>query len=850
MTSVFFVLGCAITAAPPTSGKGADSGADTATDCIDPIDWYGDADGDTFGTPLYTTSACAQPAGYVASNTDCDDTDDAVHPGVVETCDGVDQDCDGTIDDEALDATEWFADTDNDGYGDATNTASACEAPAGYTSDNADCDDAAFAVHPTADEFCNGEDDDCDGATDETDAVDALIWFADADADGFGDAENTTSACEVPAGYLADNNDCDDSRGEANPAAVEVCNGLDDDCDALADDNPTDPSPWYFDGDADGYGRASTSLSACDQPPNYVATDDDCNDVDAAIHPAAPDACDDVDSDCDGEVAEDDSVDAPTWYADADGDGFGALTSPKNACTVPVGYVADSTDCDDADDATSPVSLEYCGGGDENCDGVVDESTATDATSYYADADSDTYGDATTLTTSCTVIAGAVLTDTDCDDADAVVHPGAADTCSDGVDQDCDGVVDGGCWASGSVALADADLRIEGATTAVPIGYCVDAGTDVSGDAIPDVITSAYGSSTYGYFVVSGTSTGIVTANTTSAHFESTTAYVSDIVSGDADGDGVNDILAVGANTVWLDAGPFYPGSGTAGGRSQLTMLSGSGSTGAAAFSDMDGDGITEFAVGVPSDSGVYSGCVVWMFTNPLGTGHTGVASRYWPCGTASGAGYSMDGGQDVNGDGLDDLLIGNNAGSLGEGAYLLFGPAASSSILPPIADVTFTNGYGTYAGRAAALIPDADGDGLADVMLGSPQGEYGLGAAYLYNGVSAGSVSVTAASATLTGTSAGTGFGYAVDGADIDQDGISDLLVDFQYGDSTQFFGPVSGALDAGYADTTFDVGGVTGDVANGGDVEGVGFDSVVVSDPSAGGYAGGVYVFYGAGR
>ena len=64
-----------------------------------PSTWYSDADGDGYGNPALSTSACAAPRGYVANGLDCDDADDEVHPGAAETCDDVDDDCDGVVDD-------------------------------------------------------------------------------------------------------------------------------------------------------------------------------------------------------------------------------------------------------------------------------------------------------------------------------------------------------------------------------------------------------------------------------------------------------------------------------------------------------------------------------------------------------------------------------------------------------------------------------------------------------------------------------------------------------------------------------------------------------------------------------
>lgn len=102
----------------------------------------------------------------------------------------------------------------------------------------ADCDDTLAAVSPSATELCNEVDDDCDGFEDEDDAADALIWYRDGDEDDYGSAESTTTACEEPDGFVANGADCDDGNAEIYPSAEESCNGLDDDCDTLTDEEP------------------------------------------------------------------------------------------------------------------------------------------------------------------------------------------------------------------------------------------------------------------------------------------------------------------------------------------------------------------------------------------------------------------------------------------------------------------------------------------------------------------------------------------------------------------------------------------------------------------------------------
>jgi hypothetical protein len=97
--------------------------------------------------------ACDAPAGTVADATDCDDTDGDVNPGAFEACNGIDDNCDGAIDEDgATDVLTWYADTDGDGFGDAASSVVDCEQPADHVSDDSDCDDSAGAVNPDATE--------------------------------------------------------------------------------------------------------------------------------------------------------------------------------------------------------------------------------------------------------------------------------------------------------------------------------------------------------------------------------------------------------------------------------------------------------------------------------------------------------------------------------------------------------------------------------------------------------------------------------------------------------------------------------------------------------------------------
>jgi len=109
-----------------------------------------------------------------------------------------------------------------------------------------DCDDLNNSVHPGAAEVCNGIDDDCDVAKDEGITI---RYYRDADVDTFGNIAVFQDVCSAPAGYILDNTDCDDTRATVHPGGVEVCNGLDDDCDGTVDEGVT--TKFYADVDGD-----------------------------------------------------------------------------------------------------------------------------------------------------------------------------------------------------------------------------------------------------------------------------------------------------------------------------------------------------------------------------------------------------------------------------------------------------------------------------------------------------------------------------------------------------------------------------------------------------------------------
>ena len=159
-----------------------DNNADINPDSV----WYIDLDGDGYGNSSFSFQQCAQPSNYVLDNTDCDDLEATTYIGANEICDGIDNDCDNLVDDDDSDllitnTNVWYADTDNDGFGDSANSILSCNQPSGYVTNNTDCDDQSADAYPTAQEVCDGIDNDCDNLVDDDDPAlslsSASLWF-------------------------------------------------------------------------------------------------------------------------------------------------------------------------------------------------------------------------------------------------------------------------------------------------------------------------------------------------------------------------------------------------------------------------------------------------------------------------------------------------------------------------------------------------------------------------------------------------------------------------------------------------------------------------------------------------
>jgi hypothetical protein len=810
-------------------------------DSVDPLSWWLDQDGDGFGTGL-PSLACEAPVGTVGNALDCDDTRADVNPRAPEVCEplGVDEDCDllaNDLDDWVAGGTEWYPDLDGDGWGALVEPVWMCDAPRDHVASTEDCDDEDPLVNPGATEVCNGIDDDCEGTVDEG-AADPRTWYLDRDADGFGDDASTLSACDLPAGYAefgGDCNDfnntyhpsadesacvegidlncdgftgpedndgdgwaaceeCDDGEFDVHPGAVEVCNGVDDDCDGRPDVDAIDGSIWYADADADGYGDPAAPMNACSEPIGYVANSADCDDAARWAYPGAPESCvHPGDDDCDGVANEIDAVGCVNWYVDEDGDLYGG--DSVCACTAYDEYdTLVGEDCDDADPSTHPGALEVCGDSiDQDCSGADDDCTLSAADARIEGrTDGDGFG-----------IAMAPAGDVDGDGQADLLVGGLG---MEGVAADAGGVMLLAGPFSGVTTAASPLTFWYGSASSDDAGAAISDPVDLDGDGLPEYLVGAPRSDTAdknaGSAYLVEYSAG-AQALSTVARFSvigetAHDALGSAVLLGvDLNGDGRREaaIGAYGNDENGAESGAVYvfrmPASGEQSAVTASTIVRGDVHDRLSVLprtaTDVNGDGVHDLVVGgwgIDGDAAISGGVAV--FLGPL-SGSVEVAAAdavYRGEGANDDAGVAID-VRDADGDGALDLLVGapgnDDAGANAGAAYLVLGPLTASASLSSAPLVVRGAATGDEFGSAVALVDLLD-SGLAAAIVGAPGSSLGAlesGAVYRFNNVPTGVLGAADADAGYPGEAADARLGERiVNVGDVDGDGRDDAGV------------------------------------------------------------------------
>ncbi|MFT4626422.1 MAG: hypothetical protein ACI8PZ_005099 [Myxococcota bacterium] len=661
--------------------------------------------------------------------TDCADVD--CEPACPEDCaNGVDDDGDRAVD---CADPECACDADGDGF-------------LAVAAGGEDCDDTRADVFPGAPELCDGVDDDCDGLVDDfdPDVEPDRTFFRDLDADGYGAARPVAVACAAPPGHVDRAGDCDDSRADVHIDAPEVCDGVDNDCDGLLDDD--DPAldlasrpVWYPDVDGDGLGDPDRPEVACEVGPGWVLDGSDCDDGDHA------------------------NGGPRVWRPDGDGDGFGAGVGSDERCVPPMlDWVDGPEDCDDGAPATFPGAVDVaCDRIDQDCDGVDAPCSVESLALATLVGDGVFFG------------AGAAV----------VVH----DLTGDGVAEVVVGVPndDGAAPVAGAAVAVSAPvgrvglgldaLRVDGLERS-KAGSALAAG-DLDGDGWADLVVGAPDAD--GVFDSEGMVALIAGPWDRSRSFGSPDASVhgtrirSLAGSALATGDLAGPALLVGA--------PGDSDDGTFTGRAALFLgVTGSPTlddadtrfpgrdilhrmgSAVALPGDLDGDGSGDVVVGARGDAtnGFDAGAVGIHRWPVLGDRAWADADARW-LGTAEldALGTAVAAG-DVDGDGALELVVGAPGA---DRVYVLAGDRDGVHRVEAAA----ARVVGAADGRlgTAVAVGDVDGDGHADLWLGAPDHSEDRGLASLYLGPLVGAVDVAAWSVIGTGRSDALGGALAVHG-------------------------------------------------------------------------------------
>jgi hypothetical protein len=505
--------------------NGVDDNCDDLVDLDDPLvdaTIYGDADGDGYGADADAILTCDETDGYVEVGGDCDDGDDTVNPGELEYCDAIDNDCNGAIDD-SVGYVDWYADTDGDGFGNASETVSECAPLSGYVLDASDCDDASDTTYPGATELCvNDTDDNCDGTVDNCvfplEEADALVHGIDPDVSWEGIGAILTASdldADGTSDLLLGSGEVNSDRGR-----VYVVHGPTSGTTLLGEAVTISGTArrGYFGGglgagDADGDGAADLAVAAVERDVSMgedavylflgpVTADRDADDADAYFAGADESVAGanvDIVSDVDGDATPDIVIGAPAGGSSGGGQVYvvsggssGSLTLATDAT-----YIYDTTSWFDR---LGNAGADF---GDANGDGVGDLAlTASSSGTSAGGAAHIVDGGAAAGTYDVEGVAATTITNA----GDGSIHSlAAADYDNDGAmdlllaDVYADGV-SGEMWAgavygflapfSSALTTADADVTWLGVDSSGALGSALEVG-DVDGDKNVDVLFGA-----------------------------------------------------------------------------------------------------------------------------------------------------------------------------------------------------------------------------------------------------------------------------------------------------------------------------------------------------------------------
>jgi hypothetical protein len=518
--------------------------------------------------------------------------------------------------------------------------------------------------------------------------------------------------------------------------------------------------------DGDGLPPASDPV---DLDEDGVLSDTDCNDGDAGIFPGASETCNGLDDDCNGTI--DDGL-IETFYRDWDRDGFGNADEMAEACAQPAGFVSDSSDCDDGSSAVHPGGTEVCDlvGVDEDCNSMVNEDDPglANIRTWFVDGDEDGFGSDKT-TEACFEAPGLATIAGDCNDSDFDMNPAAVEVCdSVDKDEDCDGFGD----------VSDP----EG-----PFGqplYYIDTDSDGDGDA-----------SDPGQYFCDGVPAGY---STLGSDCDDTIAIINpqapencrDLVDNDCNGavDDCGPIPDITLDTadVRLEGATSYTYNGA--------VVSGVG--------DMNGDDQADFATGAWQYSSGTGGVFLFYGPAPVGTHETeDVVDAIIEGKDMWGQfGWSLDKAGDVNSDGFDDMIVGQQFCCSGSAGFVFLGPIYGDMEASG-ADAIWKGENDDMAGMLVAGDFDVDGDGNSDYLIGSDRYDASStysdeGRLFLVYGPGTGSNELVDAPATFTGSFSYENFGMEATGLpDVNGDGADEILagvqsMDSQTGKAMLFYG------------------------------------------------------------